>query len=91
MLSNDTFDLLLLDVTMPRKNTVEVLKELETTSSVPSSPILSLHTFEQYADKAVKAGASGYLTKEDAPDHLISTIRRIFYEENSFRAPDMVH
>jgi len=42
MLSKNTFDLLLLDVTMPRKNTVEVLKELETTFSVPSSPHFKL-------------------------------------------------
>ena len=79
MLSKDTFDLLLLDITMPRKNGFEVLKELK--SSFPSLPvlILSMHPAEQYADKAVKAGASGYLTKEDAPDHLVSTIRRMFY------------
>ena len=91
MLFKETFDLLLLDVTMPRKNGFEVLKELK--PSFPYLPvlILSMHPSEQYADKAVKAGASGYLTKEDAPDHLVSTIRRMFYGENLFRAPDMVH
>ena len=91
MLLKDTFDLLLLDITMPRKSGLEVLKELK--PSFPSLPvlILSTHPAEQYADKAVKAGASGYLTKEDAPNHLISTIRRMFYEENSFTPPDMVH
>ncbi len=91
MLSRDTFDLLLLDVSMPRKNGFEVLKELK--PSFPHLPvlILSMHPSEQYADKAVKAGAYGYLTKEDAPAHLVSTIRRMFYGDNSFRSPDMVH
>ena len=37
-----------------------------------------------------KTGASGYLTKEDAPDHLVSTIRRMFYGGNSFRVWDMI-
>jgi DNA-binding NarL/FixJ family response regulator len=84
MLSKETFDLLLLDVTMPRKNGFEVLKELK--PSFPSLPvlILSMHPTEQYADRAIKAGASGYLTKESAPDHLVSTIRRMFYAEHSF-------
>jgi DNA-binding NarL/FixJ family response regulator len=50
-----------------------------------------MHPSAQYADNVVKVAASGYLTKEGAPDHLISTIRRIFYGENSFRPQDMVH
>ena len=82
MLSKETYDLLLLDVTMPRKNGFEVLKELK--PSFPSLPvlILSMHEPEQYADRALKAGASGYLTKESAPDHLVSTIRRMFYGQS---------
>ena len=91
MLSKDIFDLLLLDVSMPRKNGFEVLKELK--PSFPYLPvlILSMHPAEQYADKAIKAGASGYLAKEDVSDHLVSTIRRMFYGENLFRPSDMVH
>ena len=83
--------MLLLDVTMPMKNGFEVLKGLK--PLFPSLPvlILSMHSSEKYADKVVKAGASGYLTKEDAPDHLVSTIRRIVYGVNSFSPPDMVH
>lgn len=84
LLSKDTFDLLLLDVTMPRKNGFGVLKELK--PRFPSLPvlILSMHPSEQDADNAIKAGASGYLTKDDAPDHLVSTIRRMFYGKPSF-------
>lgn len=91
MLSKDTFDLLLLDITMPKKNGFEVLKELK--PSFPALPvlILSMHPSEQYADKAVKAGASGYLTKEDAPAYPVSTIRRMFYGDNSFMSLDTVH
>jgi len=82
MLSKETYDLLLLDVTMPRKNGFEVLKELK--PSFPSLPvlILSMHEPKQYIDRALKAGASGYLTKSSAPDHLVSTIRRMFYGQS---------
>jgi len=79
MLSKETYDLLLLDITMPRKSGFEVLKELKQSFSSLPVLILSTHAPEQYADKALKAGASGYLTKESAPDHLVSTIRRMFY------------
>ena len=81
MLSRDTYDLLLLDITMPRKNGFEVLKELKI--RLPSLPvlILSTHAPEQYAGKALKAGASGYLSKEEAPAHLVSTIRQMFHRK----------
>jgi two-component system invasion response regulator UvrY len=90
MLSKETYDLLLLDITMPRKNGVEVLKELK--PRFPSLPILilSMHAPEQYADKMLKAGASGYITKESAPDHLVSTIRRMFYGEHFCSQPVIV-
>ena len=71
MLSKGTYDMLLLDITMPKKNGFEVLKELKL--RLPSLPVLILSTYapEQYAARVLKAGASGYLAKDKAPDHLV--------------------
>ena len=68
-------DLLVLDIAMPDGGGLEVLQELETLA--PDVPVLVLTTYpeRQYAIRALKAGAAGYLTKESAPDELIEAIR----------------
>ena len=73
----NNYDVVLLDITMPGGNGLELLKELK--SQRPSSPILilSIHPEEQYALRSLKAGASGYLTKGCASDELICAIRRV--------------
>ena len=73
----DEFDLVLLDISLPDRNGLDVLKILkERTPRLPVL-ILSMHPEEQYAVRALKAGASGYLTKESAQEELIEAIRRI--------------
>ncbi len=71
------YDLLLLDISMPGRNGLEILKELK--SEYPKFPvlILSIYPEEQYAVRAFRAGASGYLTKASAPNELISAINKI--------------
>jgi len=71
------YDLLLLDISMPGRSGLEILKELK--SEYPKLPvlILSIYPEEQYAVRAFRAGASGYLTKASAPNELISAIRKI--------------
>lgn len=71
------YDLLLLDISMPGRNGLEILKELK--SDYPKFPvlILSIYPEEQYAVRAFRAGASGYLTKASAPNELISAIKKI--------------
>jgi two-component system invasion response regulator UvrY len=71
------FDLVLLDISMPGRNGLDVLKELKTIK--PGLPVLMLSMYpeEQYAVRALRSGASGYLTKESAPDELISAIRKV--------------
>jgi len=68
---------LLLDISMPGRNGLEILKELK--SEYPKFPvlILSIYPEEQYAVRAFRAGASGYLTKASAPNELISAINKI--------------
>jgi two-component system invasion response regulator UvrY len=70
-------DLVLLDIAMPGRGGMDILKELK--HEKPKLPILMLSMYpeEQYAVRALKAGASGYLTKESAPKELIAAIRKV--------------
>lgn len=76
-LKEDTFHVLILDIAMPEKNGLDVLKEVKT--AYPELPVLMLSMFpeEQFATRVLKAGASGYLTKESASDVLITALRRV--------------
>jgi DNA-binding NarL/FixJ family response regulator len=71
------FDLILLDISMPGRSGLEILKELK--SQKPHLPvmILSIYPEEQYAVRAFRDGASGYLTKASTPKELISAIRKV--------------
>ena len=68
------WDLVVLDINLPDSNGLELLKVIK--AGYPSIPVivLSLHPEEQYALRALRAGASAYLTKERAPDELVSAI-----------------
>src|SRR3989441_13148924 len=70
-------DVVLLDITMPNKNGLDVLKEVRT--EVPRLPVLvlSMHSEDQYAVRVLRAGAAGYLTKESAPAKLVQAIRKV--------------
>ena len=71
------WDVFLLDISMPNRNGIDTLKLLK--REFPRLPvlILSMHPEEQYAVRAIKAGASGYLTKQSAPDQLVTAIRQV--------------
>jgi two-component system invasion response regulator UvrY len=70
------FDLVVLDITMPGKGGLDALKEIK--QHRPKLPvlILSMHPEEQFAIRAIRAGASGYLTKECAGDELVLAVRK---------------
>jgi two-component system, NarL family, invasion response regulator UvrY len=70
-------DLLLLDISMPGRSGLDVLVEVK--RDLPDLPvlILSLHPEDQYALRMIKAGASGYVTKESASEQLIFAIRKV--------------
>jgi DNA-binding NarL/FixJ family response regulator len=70
-------DLVVLDIAMPGRGGLDILKEIK--NQKPKLPvlILSMYPEEQYAVRVLKAGASGYITKESAPDELIKAIRQI--------------
>jgi len=71
------WDLALLDITLPGKSGLDLLKQLK--ASQPKLPVLvlSVHPEDQFAVRVLKAGAEGYMTKESAPEELVNTIRRI--------------
>ena len=73
----EDWDLVLLDLAMPGKDGLDTLKELK--QEKPKLPVLvlSIYPEEQYAVRALKAGAAGYLTKESAPEELIAAIRKV--------------
>ncbi len=73
----DEFDIVLLDISMPDRNGLEVLKLIKERKPRLPVLILSMHPEEQYAIRALRAGASGYLTKESALEELIAAIRRV--------------
>jgi len=71
------YDVVLLDITMPGMDGLDVLTRLK--SEKPRLPVLmvSMHPEEQYAVRALRVGASGYVTKESAPDELVVAIRKV--------------
>lgn len=74
---NNDYDLILLDISLPGRSGLDVLKQLKCTKPEVPILILSVHPEEQYALRSLRAGASGYLTKQSAPDELIGAIRKV--------------
>lgn len=72
----DNYDVVLLDISMPGRSGLEVLKELKSQRAGLPVLMLSIHPEEQYAVRALRAGASGYLTKASAPAELVAAIRK---------------
>jgi len=77
LLKNEHFDVIVLDISLPGRSGVEALKQLKEMDSDIPVLILSMHPPEQYAMRVMKAGASGYLTKESAPNELIMAVRQV--------------
>lgn len=76
-LEERSWDLVVLDIAMPGRNGLETLSEIRKRRPALPVLILSMHPEEQYAIRAIKAGASGYLTKNTAATELVRAIRRI--------------
>jgi two-component system, NarL family, invasion response regulator UvrY len=73
----ENFDVVILDITMPHIDGLDVLKQLKIEKPRLPVIILSIHPEGQYALRVLKAGASGYVTKSSAPDELITAIRKV--------------
>lgn len=70
-------NMVLLDISMPGLNSLDIIRQLKNENPGLPILILSIHSEEQYAIRTFKAGASGYLTKERAPDELLAAIRKV--------------
>jgi len=77
VLRNTQCDVVLMDVSMPDRNGIDTLKLVK--KEFPRLPvlILSMHPEEQYAVRALRAGAAGYLSKQGAPEQLVTAIRQV--------------
>jgi DNA-binding NarL/FixJ family response regulator len=73
----EEFDLALLDMSMPGLSGIDLIKRLKLERPKLRILVLSMHGEQQYAARAFKAGASGYLTKDSASDQLVAAIRKI--------------
>ncbi len=71
------YDVILLDISMPGRSGLDILKQLKNERPKIAVLVLSMYSEEQYAMRALRAGASGYMTKESAPDELIEAIRKV--------------
>ena len=72
-----SYDLLLLDISMPGRGGLEVLEEIKVLQPKLPVLVLSMHPEEQYAVRMLRGGAAGYLTKGSAPQELISAIQKV--------------
>ncbi|MCC2962025.1 response regulator transcription factor [Massilia sp. IC2-278] len=68
---------MLLDISLPDRNGIEVLKQIKDDKPELAVLMLSMHREDQYAIRALKAGAAGYLTKQSAPRELVQAIRQV--------------
>ena len=71
------WDVVVLDISMPGRSGLDALKEIK--KNKPELPVLvlSIHPEDQFATRVLKAGASGYMTKETAPEELVSAINKV--------------
>lgn len=71
------FDVLLLDMSMPGRSGIELIKQVHSEKPRLRVLVLSMHEEHQYAVRAIRAGASGYLTKESASRQLVDALRKV--------------
>ena len=80
-LNANHFDVLVLDINMPKKTGFEVLTTLKARGNKIPILMLSTHSGEDYKNHAIKEGAADYLTKEQDPTELIDAIRKVFRDK----------
>ncbi|HAT33023.1 MAG TPA: DNA-binding response regulator [Janthinobacterium sp.] len=74
---NAECQVILLDISMPDRSGIDVLKQIKKEKPEVAVLMLSMHREDQYAIRSLKAGASGYLTKQSAPRELVTAIRQV--------------
>src|ERR1700735_3371941 len=77
MVREERWDVVILDINLQAANGLEILVEIHREQPTLAVLILTVYSEEQYALRAVRAGAAGFLTKESAPDKLIDAVRKV--------------
>jgi DNA-binding NarL/FixJ family response regulator len=77
LINNDLFDIIILDISFPDGNGLEILNHVKNIQPLAKVLFLSMYPEEQYARRAIKNGAFGYLTKDSAPTELVAAIQSI--------------
>lgn len=77
LIKKNDYDVVLLDLKMSGMNGIEVMKHIKIMKPEMPVIVLSMHAEDQYAVRTIKAGASGYITKETAGDNLIAAIKKV--------------
>jgi two-component system invasion response regulator UvrY len=88
LLRNDTFDILLLDISLPGRNGLEVLQMVKEKWPAVNVLVLTMQPQEIFALRALKLGASGYLTKDAAMEELLIAVRRVS-EGEKYNSPSV--
>jgi DNA-binding NarL/FixJ family response regulator len=73
----ERWDLLILDITMPGRDGLDALRDLKQMRPKLPVLVLSVHPEDQYGKRVLRAGASGYMNKESAPEELIKAVRKV--------------
>ena len=71
------WDIVVLDITMPGRGGLDILKELKQLRPKLPVLVLSMHSEDQFAVRVLKSGASGYMTKENVPEELVKAIKKV--------------
>ena len=77
MASKEEWSLAILDVSMPGRSGIDILSDLKRVQPKLPVLVLSMHPEEQFARRALKAGASAYMTKETVPEELVKAVRKV--------------
>lgn len=73
----ENWDLVVLDITMPGRTGLDALKEIKSIRPTQRILVLSVHSEDQFAVRVLKAGASGFLNKDSAPEELVKAVRKV--------------
>jgi two-component system, NarL family, invasion response regulator UvrY len=77
MVSRESFDVIILDLAMPGRGGLEVIRELTTLKSSPKVLVLSIHAEDQYALHCLRNGAAGYLSKASSLAELVQAVQKV--------------
>ena len=77
MASKEEWSLVIPDVSMPGRSGIDILSDLKRAQPKLPVLVLSMHPEEQFARRALKAGASAYMTKETVPEELVKAVRKV--------------